>query len=406
MFRSNKFNMILALIVAIVLWSYVLVDVNQSSTETVRGVPITIVNTESLAQNDMIILSADYTKVNIGYSCQRQFLSKVKAEDFTVTADAEGLKIGENKVKLTVTGPDDVNIETMSVQKITITVDERISVEKPVNPVIEGQTSDESEPSILQLSDETITVEGARTLVEQVASLHALLDAEKVGNEMKSLTVPLTAVDADGDEVKNISLSKSNVSVTAIMLKKKTVPLEVPLTGAEHSSFERTVKLPKTITIKGSEDALADIENIQCRVLNLSDVFEDTKIKLEPILPAGVTPAADSQSLYAKVTVKGVETQIFTFSENDVVLQGVSENAVAAVADVEISVSVTAKSDEMSGISAEDFSLSADVEGLGAGEHTVKLSCILSKPYADLECTPNEIHISITESETLTDEQQ
>lgn len=405
MFKSNKFNMILALVVAIVLWAYVLVDVNQSSTETVRAVPITIVNTESLAANNMIILSTDYTKVNIGYSCQRQFLSKVKAEDFTVTADVEGLKVGENKVKLVVTGPDDVNIETMSVQKITITVDERISVEKPVNPVIEGQTSDEIEPSILQISDETVTVDGARSLVEQVASLHALLDAEKVGSEMKSLTVPLVAVDVNGNEVKNVSLSKSNISVTAIMLKKKTVPLEVSVTGTEHESFERDVKIPKTITLKGSDDVLAGIDSIQCRALNLSEVFEDTKIKLEPLLPAGVTTAADSQSIYAKITVRGAETQVFTFSENDVVLHGVSENVVATVSDVEISVSVTAKADEMSGIDANDFTLSADVEGLGAGEHTVRLSCILSKPYADLECTPNEIHISVIESETLTGEQ-
>lgn len=399
MFKSNKLNMILALVVAIVLWAYVLVDVNQSSTESVRGVPITIVNEQSLAEQNLVILSVDYTKVNINYSCQRQFLNKVKADDFTVTADVEGLKVGENKVKLTVSGPDDVNIENISVQKITVVLDEKISIEKPVNPIIEGQTSDESEPSILQISDETLAVEGARSIVEQVASIQAVLDADKVGSEMKSLTVPLRAVDADGDEVEGVTLSKSNVSITAIMLQKKTVPLDVPLSGAEHSSFERSVKLPKTITVKGSEEALADIERIQCSVLNLSEVYEDSKIKLEPILPTGVIPASESQNLYAKVSVKGIETQVFTFSENDIELHGVSENEIATLSDVKISVTVRAKSEEMSEITADDFSLTANVENLEAGEHTLTLSCVLDKAHTDMEYTPDEIHITITETE-------
>lgn len=398
MFRSNKFNLILALVVAIVLWAYVLVDVNQSSAETVRNVPIRIINEESLTEDNLIILSTDYTKVNIAYSCQRQFLSNVKAEDFTVTADVEGLSPGENKVKLTVNGPDDVNIETVSVQKICITVDERISAKKPVRPIIEGETSDESEPSIIQLSDETVAVEGARTLVERVTSLYAPLDCAKVGDEMKALTVPLTAVDVNGHEVENVMLSKSNVSVTAIMLTKKTVLLDVPITGLEHNKFERSVKLPETITVKGSADALESIQRVQCKTLNLSEVFEDKEIQLEPILPDGVTAAAASQKLYARVTVKGVESSTFTFSENDVIINGINANMIAAVSDVRITAVVTAKPDEMSHITEDDFVLTADVEGLGEGEHTVALSCVLSKPYAELECSPGELHISITEA--------
>lgn len=399
MFKSNKLNMVLALVVAIVLWAYVLVDVNQSSTETVRGVPVTIINEQSLTERDLVIMSIDYTKVNINYSCQRQFLNNIKADDFTVTADVDGLKVGDNKVKLHVSGPDDVNIENMSVQKLTVRVDEKISSEKPVNPIIEGQTSDESEPSILQMSDEMLVVEGARSIVEQVASVQAILDADKVGSEMKSLTVPLRAVDSSGRAVEGVTLSKSNVSITAIMLQKKTVALDVPLSGVDHKSFERSVKLPKTITVKGSEEALANIERIQCKELNLSEVYEDSKIKLEPILPAGVIPASESQELYAKVSVRGIETQAFTFSENDIELHGVSENEVATVSDVKISVTVRAKSEEMSAIKADDFSLTANVEALGAGEHTVTLSCVLDKAHTDMEYTPSEIHITITETE-------
>lgn len=396
MLKSNKLNLIIALITAIVLWAYVLVDVNQSSTETVRGVPITLVNEQTLAADDLVILSMDYSKVNINYSCQRQALSKIKDADFTVTADVEGLKVGENKVKLNVNHPDDVSIENLSVQKITIVVDELVSAEKPINPTLENQTDDESEPSIVQISDEKATVKGAKTLVEKVTSVRAALDAGKVTDEMKSLTVALVPVDENGEEVEGVKLSKSNVSITAVMLKKKTVSLDVPISGVEHSAFERSVSLPKTITIKGREDVLSSIKSISCGEIDLSDVYEDTNIKIDPILPSGVTAASESQNLYVKVSVKGVETKTFTFTENDVVLRGISEAAMAVVGNVKIKVTVTAKPEEMSSITEEDFSLTADIDGLEEGDHTVALSCVCAKSHTDLEYTPGEINISIT----------
>lgn len=396
MLKSNKLNLIIALITAIVLWAYVLVDVNQSSTETVRGVPITLVNEQTLAADDLVILSMDYSKVNINYSCQRQALSKIKDADFTVTADVEGLKAGENKVKLNVNHPDDVSIENLSVQKITIVVDELVSAEKPINPTLENQTDDESEPSIVQISDEKVTVKGAKTLVEKVTSVRAALDAGKVTDEMKSLTVSLVPVDENGEEVEGVKLSKSNVSITAVMLKKKTVSLDVPIRGVEHSAFERSVSVPKTITIKGREDVLSSIKSISCGEIDLSDVYEDTNIKIDPILPSGVTAASESQNLYVKVSVKGVETKTFTFTENDVVLSGISEAAMAVVGNVKIKVTVTAKPEEMSSITEEDFSLTADIDGLEEGDHTVALSCVCAKSHTDLEYTPGEINISIT----------
>ncbi len=396
MLRSNKLNLIIALIVAIVLWAYVLVDVNQSSTETVRGVPITLLNEQTLAADDLVILSMDYSKVNIKYSCQRQTLSKIKDSEFIVTADVEGLKVGENKVKLNVTPPDDVSVENLSVQKITIVVDELISAEKPINPTLENQEDDESEPSILQISDEKITVKGAKSLVEKVTSVRAALDASKVADEMKSLTVSLIPVDENGEVVEGVKLSKSNVSITAVMLKKKTVSLDVPISGAEHTAFERSVSVPKTITIKGREDVLSSIKSISCGEIDLSDVYEDTNIKIDPILPSGVTAASESQNLYVKVSVKGVETKTFTFTENDVVLSGISEAAMAVVENAKIKVTVTAKPEEMSRITEEDFSLTADIDGLEEGNHTVALSCVCAKSHTDLEYTPGEINISIT----------
>ncbi len=395
MLKSNKVNLVLALIVAIVLWSYVLVDVNQSSTETVKGVPITIINEDELEANDLVILSTDYQKVNITYSCQRTFSGKIKDSEFSVTADVEGLKKGSHKVKLFISAPDDVSVENINIPKITVTIDELVTVEKTVTPIIDNSDGDETEPNILQVSDDTVSVKGAKSLVDQVTTMNAVLDASKVETEMKSFTVPLVAVDAEGNEIENVQPSKKNVSLTAVLFNKKTVDLEVNVEGLESSDFQRSVSVPKTITIKGRDSILANIDKITCQTVNLEDVYEDTEIAITPILPSGVSLATDSESLYIKVSVKGVETNTFTFSENDVAISGISEDMAATVESVKIKVTVTALSDAIKEISAEDFLLSADVTGLEAGSHSVRLVCTCEKEYTDMEYTPEEINITI-----------
>ncbi len=395
MLKSNKVNLIIALIVAIVLWSYVLLDVNQSSSQTIKNVPITILNEDTLTDEGLVILSMDYEKINITYSCQRQELRKIKDSDFTVTADVEGLRKGETKLRLSVSGPDDVNIENISVEKITVTVDELASAKKKVETVIVNQMDDESEPSIEQMSFEEVTVTGAKTLVDSVVSVQAQLDASKVSGQMKSLTVELAPVDKNGATVSNLSLSQSNVSITAIMLNKKTVTLDVPVTGTEHASFSRSVSVPKTITIKAGQDLLDDIESISCEELDLSEIYEDAEIKLDPILPEGVTVASESENLYATVTVKGVESKTFTFSETDVVLEGVTEDETATVGDISIKVTVTAKSEDMDDITAEDFDLTADISDMDEGEHIAKLDCTLSKSHTDMNVSTSEVTVTI-----------
>ena len=395
MLKNNKLNLVIALIVAIVLWSYVLLDVNQSSSQTIKDVPITILNEESLTDEGLVILSMDYEDVNITYSCQRQELRKIKDSDFTVTADVEGLRKGESKIRLSVSGPDDVNIENVSVEKITVTVDELASAQKKVETVIINQTDDESEPSIEQMSFEEVTVTGAKTLVDSVVSVQAQIDASKVSGEMKSLTVELTPVDKNGATVSNLTLSQSNVSITAIMLNKKTVTLDVPVTGTTHASFSRSVSVPKTITIKAGQDLLDDIDSISCEELDLSEVYEDAEIKLNPILPEGVTVASESENLYATVTVKGVESKTFTFSETDVVLEGVTDDETATVGDISIKVTVTAKSDDIEDISADDFALTADISDMDEGEHIAKLNCTLSKTHTDMDVSTNEVTVTI-----------
>ena len=288
MLKNNKINLVIALLAAICLWAYVLGDDSSSYGGTMRNVPINYVNAEALEKAGLVVLDTPSESVNISYTGQRSLKNKVKAKDFKVTADLEGLKEGENTVKLMVEKPENVDIKSVSLQKVTVVVDKLAEEYKPVNVVITNQTSDDSEPYIVQVSREKVKVRGAETLVNSVTALNASVDAGKVGNTMKSLNIELVPVDRKGEVVDNVTLEFENVSITTIMHDKKTVTLNVPITGNQNTFVTREISVPKTITIKGTDELLSQIGSITCKPVDVSYIFEDTVINIETLLPEGI----------------------------------------------------------------------------------------------------------------------
>lgn len=395
MLKNNKINLVLALLAAICLWAYVLGDDSSSYGGTMRNVPINYINAEALERAGLVVLDTPTETVNISYAGQRSLKNKVKAKDFKVTVDLEGLREGENTVKLMVEKPENVDIKSVSQQKVTVVVDKLAEEYKPVNVVITNQTSDDSEPYIVQVSREKVKVRGAETLVNSVTALNASVDAGKVGNTMKSLNIELVPVNRKGEIVDDVALEFENVSITTIMHNKKTVSLNVPITGNESTFVTREISVPKTITIKGTDELLSQISSITCRPVDISDIFEDTLINIEPLLPEGIEVATDSQHLQITVTVAGAATRDFTFTENDIVLEGVDEDTIPTVENVTVKVSVSGNAEVIEQITEDDFRLYADVSGLNPGTHTVELKCVCENKGLELEYNPSVIKVII-----------
>ena len=395
MLKNNKVNLVIALVAAICLWAYVLGDDNSSYSDTIRNIPINYINAQALADSGLVVLENPTETVNITYTSQRTVKNKVTEKDFKITADLEGLKEGENTVKLTVEKPENVEVKSISSQKVKVVVDRLTEEEKPVNVVITNQTSDDSEPYIVQVSNDKVKVKGAETLVKSVVALNATLDASKVGNSLKSLSLELVPVDSRGNKVENLTPEYDNISVTTIMHNKKTVRLNVPVTGNQSTYIDRDISLPKTITIKGTDENLSRVDSISCKPVDISDIFEDTTIDLEPLLPEGIEVATDSQHLQAKITVTGVATKTFDFTENDIVRTGVDEDSVITLENVKVKVRISGKAEVVEQISEDDFRLYANVEGLTAGAHMVDLKCVCENKGLEIEYNPSEIKVII-----------
>lgn len=395
MLKNDKVNFIIALILAIGLWVHVYMDDDQSMDVTIKNVPVTIINEEALTKEDLVLLSVSDETVNVKVKGERGEASKVKKEDIHVVLDLEGLRAGENTVPLQISVPDKVDFKDASKRKVTVTIDELVKEEREIVPVLSGEMSDEREPFIVQTNKETVKVTGAKSVVERVEYVSAPLDVNLVGDELRAINVDLIPVDKDGNPVEDLKLSEKSVSVTAVMLNKKTVPLRVTVTGEETNDAERTVVTPKTITIKGYAADLANISFITAEMIDVSEIYEDTTLPVTPILPEGIEVAASSQNLTAKVTVRGMESRKFVFGKESIIVEGITEDMIAYVQDVKINMTIVGKEENISGLTKADFFFVADATGLEPGEHSITLKCHYEAKLSELEFSPMEVTVVI-----------
>ena len=395
MLENKKVNIILALIVAIVLWAYVLGEVNPETTVTVKDVPINFLNQDMLEDTGYTILSSSAYSVNITISGQRTAATKVKPGDFTVAADVEALRPGENTVRVFVSGPDGVKIESVNVEKITVTVDKLVSREKEIKTEVSGVVENDKEVYVVEQGSDTVTVSGAETLIEKITVVKAVVEADKIGESMETIDADLTAVDKNGLEVSNVKLSQDKIKVTAVLFNKKTVHLDVPVINQNEGDIERSVTCPKTVVIKGTEKNLSNIEKISCRTLDVGGITETTSVPLEPVLPEGIQLADESNNLSANVSVKTVSKVQFDFTDRDIQLINREDGLDYSIGKVSFKVEVSGKESILETLDSSDITISADVKNLGKGTQYVSMDVTCSKGVSSLKTTLDKVEIIV-----------
>ena len=401
MFQSKKANFALSLILAAVLWVYVVGELNPETRRVFRNVPITIMNEQTLADDGLAVVSTSESKMNITLTGKRNQINRISAYDITATVDVSEAAEGNNQLRINIKVPNNVYIEDQSINRVTVTVEGSTEENKPVTVLYTGNVGPGLEATTVSVDPEEVAVSGAKSQVKKVVSVQAEIDVGEITETESSVSANLIPINKNGKEVSNVSLSTSKATVTSVLYYTKIVGLDVPVTGKNSGGYTRTYTCPNSIKIKGPQDIVDGIETVRAKTIDLSSVTSNTSIHIEPIMAENVTVSSGASSLYMKVKVKENETQTetdmkkFNFSGSDVSLENVPEELSASSATEGITVTVSGTADDLKTIGKDDISLSADLSGLDAGTQNVVLNVSCSGNYSNLFADPQEIEVTL-----------
>ena len=282
----------LALVIAVILWGYVMNDQNPSI-ESTYTVQLDVVNAP-----DGYKITKDASTVKLRVRGPRLLFVSATDSDFKAYVDLSKVEAGKHAVKVQTVLPQGFELVEAKPDTVTFTLEF----------IVTGSTAPGTTVAHIEPSVETVTIEGAESDIKDVTRVIGYVGLAGNGDDFK-LKVPLTAINADGREVSGVTVKPDSAEVSVQLargLMKKIVTVKPVFGDGLPDGYEvGSVKTdPVKIEIAGPEDVLAKLSSISTETISLDGLTKttDKNVKLAP--PDGVTVTNNSVTVHIEVKEK------------------------------------------------------------------------------------------------------
>ena len=307
--KKNTKIKIISLLSAMVLWMYVMAIVDPEDTKLFENVPVTVTNTEEIEGDDLVVYPETDLVADIYITGKLSDLQKINEDDIHIYGSINNPIEGNNYLYLKVNITKQVSYEFKS-DFIVVNLEKFVNEEKEIITDIEGEYKNDVDTITLQQS--TVNVSGPRVLVDEVESIKATINVDSNSENKFTQRVKLIPVNTSGKQVKGVTLEDKHINAGITLLEEKEVPINIQIEGDINDAVAYEVN-PEVVVIKGKKETLDNINYINTKKLDLSNVGVSKKVDL--IIPDGVTSNETSVTVKVKENESIIERLIYGSDE-------------------------------------------------------------------------------------------
>ena len=319
--HKNSFLKIISLLLAIVVWAYILYAIDPVNEKVFNKVSVNMAFEGSIPdQNGYMYLMADTNfTVSVTVSGSRSGLLNFNEDDIKASLNLnEGISEGVCDVKVVIdTGRKDVTVSDYSPKSFSIRFAERKETEFEVELMTEGTLPDGYFIKSSAYSPERIRVSGPAEELAAIDKAYVKINLDNVKSDVNG-EYDIFLVDKNGANVPRQNLTISSLKAEAdvsVKYQKKLKPTQdiVNESGGNEASYINVI-LDKTGIIGiGEEKALTSVDS--CRVpIDTSQITGTGTYVFEIPEIDGIT--LDTKEVSAQVTLaEGVATKQITFNK-------------------------------------------------------------------------------------------
>lgn len=319
--NRKTFNIILAVILAVGVWLYVINVENPTSTATIRDIPVTVVGEDTLAERGLMLTAQSQDRISLKLSCRKKTLMKLSAKNITLELDLSSVTTaGTHTLSCQYTFPNSIGSDSISISnwedlRVTVTVEKQSTKEIPVRGEFIGTEAEDCLAGMVTTDPATIKLTGPADTLDGISYALASVGGKAISDTLvESSSVVFMGHEGTPADRRNITASAETVEVTVPVRQVVSVPLTVELMDGGGVSKD-TVKVdisPKTVTVVAKKEGEPLPESISLGQIDLSAVMADASYAIPVHLPKEVT-AWGKQVRYASVSLhleKEVSRQI------------------------------------------------------------------------------------------------
>lgn len=410
MLENKAFRILLSALIAFTLWFYVITVVSPEYDQTFSGVPVSFQGEAILEERGLMIIPDQSPSVSLQLYGKRADLSKLDSSNITITVDVS--KIGEAGTHTLSTSnisyPGDVRSDAFTVlnrspDRITLTVEQKIKKEVPVNIAYVGSVQADfiADKDNALLDYTMVTIEGPATTIDQISQAVIEVDLNDK-SESFSDSYAYTLCDSSGAPVDAayVETNIAAVNLTLYIQRVKEIPLVVTVVpGGGATENTAAIELSQqTLKISGNDTVLGQLEQLVLGTIELGSIPETTTLTFPVVLPTGVTNLSNVAEVY--VTVSFPELATKTFIVTNITPGNIPANMEAEILTQSMQVTLRGPKNLISRLTPEDLLIVADLSNAQAGTFTVKGTVVLSSQYSACGAIKSD-SISVTLRSTL-----
>ncbi|NFN81478.1 hypothetical protein FDB25_13855 [Clostridium botulinum] len=382
--KGNKNKSLVAKLICLLLsfglWLYISNVENPVRTYELKGVPVELINKESISKSNLAIVGEESFTVDLTLEGATSEITKAKKDSFKLTADMSSyaLKNGENIIPIQIVSyPQNINIKNNGFLGIKIKLETLITKDVSLKSQVNITYKENIYKKDLTVSPEKATISGPESEVNKVDRGILVGNIENLEKDINK-KFPIKFVTKDNKEVKGITSKINEAELNIKVNNGKTVPINIKTIGISNDgiSIESMVSEPKSVHIIGEDKILNSINSIDTQEINISNITADAEVNTNLKLPEGVTIQENSQNVKVKFSVKKAQEVTKNIS-CAVEYTNLNPNLIVDSSKSTANVSISGLESVINSITEAEFKATVDLSNISEeGTYTYKPSVI------------------------------
>lgn len=386
--NSRGFYIVISVLLAFILWIYVVNEANPTGSATLRNVQVNYTGLEKLEERGLMISDGADQTVTLSLWARREVLNKLDAETVNITADVSNItEPGEYSLDIRISYPLAISSATVDVreqrpEKIDITVSRSASRQVEIRGVFSGSVADGFQKGEFSFAPQVVTVSGRQEIVEQIDYALVTVDQDRL-NETYCKDIPFTLIDFEGNAVTSAELETdvSTVLVTLQVVQLKEVALSVDLIpGGGILDVDKNVEVdiqPGSIMVSGAETDLAGLSEISLGSIELYQIFGTETISMPIQLSPELTNVSGAATATVTVRITGLSTKTLEVDNIEIIHK--PEGYRVEALTLSRGIQVRGPEEALANVTASQLRIVADLEDIDVvtGTQTVPVKIYL-----------------------------
>ena len=320
--RRNRrgVNVVVSILLAVLLWLYVVNVENPVADMTLDDVPVTIQGGEALDDLGLMVTDLSRQSMDLKVRGNRKTFLKMYGAVSILVDVSSYQQAGEVRVRGKYVLPDMITSDSVVLREkenfqVIVTIEKKAARVIPVIGEFSGSLASGFEADPIQVTPSTLEVEGPESVVNQISHAVVTVRDENVKSSV-SQELLIVLVDQKGNILAHPSLTLSSQMAKAYMPVVRVY--EIPLTvrfkdggGAAVGDAAFTIE-PKTVRLSGPDEVLAGLTELSLGEINLAGVFEGIPVILPIPLHEGAKCRNKETEASVSVTFAGLSMKPLT----------------------------------------------------------------------------------------------